>query len=108
MQTQRGFGPAVFATAWAYVDHVLVAPGASTTPNAHELVGEAYYVLAGSGSVTIGSESAPVGKWDAIPVKPGETSAFQNTGAEPLDLLVVGVAKDMDAKHEILVAGHGR
>jgi mannose-6-phosphate isomerase-like protein (cupin superfamily) len=103
--TDRGFGPAVFASAWAYVDHVLVSPGASTTPNAHELAGEAYYVLAGSGSVTIGADSAPVGKWDAIPVKPGETSAFHNTGSEPLELLVVGVAKDMDAKREILTGG---
>jgi mannose-6-phosphate isomerase-like protein (cupin superfamily) len=103
--TQRGFGPAVFASAWAYVDHVLVSPGGSTPPNAHELVGEAYYVLAGSGSVTIGADSAPVGKWDAVPVKPGETSVFHNTGSDPLELLVVGVARDMDAKGAILTGG---
>jgi mannose-6-phosphate isomerase-like protein (cupin superfamily) len=104
VMTQRGFGPAVFASAWGYVDHVVVSPGASTTANAHELAGEAYYVLDGSGTVTIGGESAPVVKWDAIPVKPGETSVF-HAGSEPLELLVVGVAKDMDAKTALLTGG---
>jgi mannose-6-phosphate isomerase-like protein (cupin superfamily) len=103
--TERGFGPAVFASPWAYVDHVLISPGAATPTNTHELAGEAYYVLAGSGSVTIGGETAPVGRWDAIPIKPGESSAFDNTGSEPLELLVVGVAKDMDAKRDILTGG---
>ena len=46
-------GPSVFSTTWAYIDHVLVPPGASTPELAHDAVGEAYYVLAGSGTVTV-------------------------------------------------------
>jgi mannose-6-phosphate isomerase-like protein (cupin superfamily) len=92
----------VFRSAWAYVDHLLVAPGASTPENAHQSLGEAYYVLAGSGTVKIGAETAPLRRWNAIPVTIGEVSSFTNTGSEPLELLVVAVARDMEAKTALL------
>jgi mannose-6-phosphate isomerase-like protein (cupin superfamily) len=97
----------VFRSAWAYVDHLLIAPGASTPENAHEALGEAYYVLAGSGTVKVGAETAPLQRWNAIPVAVGEVSSFTNTGSEPLELLVVAVARDMEAK-TALVRGTAR
>ena len=100
--SRRLFAPTVFRSAWAYVDHLLVAPGASTPENAHESLGEAYYVLAGSGSVKVGAETAPLRRWNAIPVTVGEVSSFTNTGSEPLELLVVAVARDMEAKTALL------
>jgi mannose-6-phosphate isomerase-like protein (cupin superfamily) len=106
--TRRALGPAVLSTTWSYVDHVLVPPGASTPELAHESVGEAYYVLAGSGTVTLrgaASETAPVKTGDAIPVRIGETSKFTNSGSEPLELFVMGVAKDMAAKTQLLTGG---
>jgi mannose-6-phosphate isomerase-like protein (cupin superfamily) len=105
VQTRRLFAPTVFRSAWAYVDHVLVNPGATTPEIAHESVGEAYYVLAGSGTVKVGVETAPVKRWDAIPVGLGEPSSFTNTGQEPLELLVVAVARDMETKAAILRGG---
>ena len=92
----------MFSTTWAYVDHVLVPPGGSTPELAHESVGEAYYVLAGSGTVKVGGQTAPVQRWNAIPVMVGETSSFTGTGSEPLELLVVAVARDMDAKAAVM------
>ena len=100
--SRRVFAPAVFRSAWAYVDHVLVAPGATTPENAHESLGEAYYVLAGSGTVKVGGETAAVQRWNAIPVMVGEPSSFTSTGSEPLELLVVAVARDMDAKTAVM------
>jgi mannose-6-phosphate isomerase-like protein (cupin superfamily) len=84
------------------VDHVLVAPGTTSPEIAHESVGEAYYVLSGSGTVKVGTETAPVVRWNAIPVLPGQTSAFTNTGTEPLELLVMAVARDMDTKAALM------
>ena len=103
--SRRALGPSVFSTTWAYIDHVVVPPGASTRGQAHDAVGEAYYVLGGSGTLTIegtAPETAAVRAGDAIPVRIGETSRFANTGSEPLELFVMGVARDMAAKTQLL------
>jgi len=109
--TRRALGPAVFSTTWAYIDQVLVPSGMSTAELKHDTVGEAYYVLAGNGSVTVKgatSETASVRTGDAIPIKIGESSLFTNTGSEPLELFVMGVARDMAAKTQLLGGGNQR
>jgi len=105
---RRLYQPQVFTTPWAYVDHVLLAPGTTTPATAHETIGEAYYVIAGSGRVTIGRESAPIAAGDAIPVRLGETSTIGNGGSEPLELLVIGVARDLEAKTAFILANPPR
>ena len=108
VMSRRAFGPSVFASTWAYVDHTIVAPGGSTSPLAHPAIGEVYYVLSGQGTVTVGSETTPIAKWDAVPVRLNETSNFASTGSEPLELLVYGVARDMESKLAMMAPGAGR
>jgi mannose-6-phosphate isomerase-like protein (cupin superfamily) len=109
---RRLFAPQVFTTPWAYVDHVIVAPGSATPAQGHDTIGEAYYVIAGKGRVSVGAtadlaagQTVPVAAGDAVPIRLGETSRFHaEAGGEPLELLVIGVAKDLEAKHAYILA----
>jgi mannose-6-phosphate isomerase-like protein (cupin superfamily) len=104
--SRRAAGPAMFSTTWSYVDHVLVPPGASTPDLPHDGVAEAYYVLGGDGTFTVaGGESgtAAVRAGDAIPVRIGETTRFTSSGSASLELIVMGVARDMAAKTPLLI-----
>ena len=106
--SRRVLGPAVFSTTWAYIDHVVVPPGAATPEVPHDSVGEAYYVLGGDGTLSVkgpATGTAPVRRGDAVPIRLGETSQFTNTGSAPLELFVMGVARDVAAKTQLLAGG---
>jgi mannose-6-phosphate isomerase-like protein (cupin superfamily) len=102
---RRALTPEVFFTNWSYVDHVLIPAGAAIPAHRHEGVEEFYYVMAGAGSVTVDKESAAVAKGDAVPVFLNEVHGFKNTGTEPLELMVVGVARQKWAIDSVEVSG---
>jgi mannose-6-phosphate isomerase-like protein (cupin superfamily) len=97
VQRRRALGPSVFYTPWAYVDHELIAPGGATATATLADRSEAYYVMAGEGSVTVNGETVAIKKGDAIPVDVNQSQSFK-AGAAPLELMIIGVAKDMAAK----------
>jgi mannose-6-phosphate isomerase-like protein (cupin superfamily) len=84
------------------VDHLLIAPGSATAPQTHQEIGEFYYVMNGQGSVKVGTETAPIRTGDAVPIQLNQTKSFENTGTAPLELLVVGVVKDVARKHDVV------
>ena len=98
VQRRRALSPSVFYTAWAYVDHELIAPGGDTGTSALPDLSESYYVMSGEGSVTVNGETVAVKKGDAIPVDVGQSKSFK-AGSQPLELMIIGVAKDMAAKN---------
>ena len=102
VQYRRALPPSVFAGPWAYVDHVVLAPGSATTPQAHQEIGEFYYVMNGTGTVKVGSESASIQSGDAVPIQLNQMKSFENTGAAPLELLVVGVVRDAARKFDVV------
>jgi uncharacterized cupin superfamily protein len=98
VQRRRALGPSVFYTPWAYVDHELIAAGGDTGTAALPDLSEAYYVMSGDGSVTVNGETVAIKKGDAIPVDVGQSKSFK-AGAAPLELMIIGVAKDMASKN---------
>jgi mannose-6-phosphate isomerase-like protein (cupin superfamily) len=97
VQRRRALSPSVFYTPWAYVDHELIAPGGDTGTTSLADLSEAYYVISGEGSVTVNGETVAIKKGDAIPVDLGQAKSFK-AGAAPLELMIIGVARDQKAK----------
>ena len=104
VQYRRALAPSVFLGPWAYVDHLLLAPGSATAPQTHQDIGEFYYVMNGEGTVKVGSETAPIRSGDAVPIMLNQAKSFENTGNSPLELLVVGVVRDVARKYDVIPA----
>jgi mannose-6-phosphate isomerase-like protein (cupin superfamily) len=89
---RRALDADVFLTNWAYVDHLLIPPGASEGLHRHKGVEEIYYVLNGEGQVQVNGETASIHKGDGIPIRFNEAHSFINNGAADLELMIVGIS----------------
>ena len=89
---RRALDPSVFLTNWSYVDHLVLPPGASEGLHRHAGVEEVYYVITGDGEASVGSETTPVRKGDAVPLQLNDPHAFRNTGKADLEFMILGIA----------------
>lgn len=89
--SRRVLGPEVFKTSWDHVDHLIIPAGSST--NEKQLLGyeEVYYVISGSGRVSIDNDKADFVSDDTFYAKLGEKTSISNNGDEDLEILIIGI-----------------
>ena len=74
--------------------------GASVGQHHHVETEEVYYILEGSGVMTVGDETRVVGPGDAVFIPRGHAHTLTNTGQSPMTLLLVcGPAYSYDDHH---------
>ena len=64
-------------------------PGHAVTPHHHRETEEIYYVLEGSGEMTVGDETSPVAAGDAVYIPRGSVHTLRNTGEVPMRIVLV-------------------
>jgi len=89
---QRVLGPSTYTGNWAFIDHYVLGKDATIGRHKHEGVDEIWYVMNGEGTVTVDGDTAHLGTYDAVPIHAKEVHSFENTGAQDLEFMVVGVA----------------
>ena len=67
----------------------ILPPGCAVTPHHHRELEEIYYITSGRGVMTVGDESREVVAGEAIFVPRGLKHSLENTGSEPITLLLV-------------------
>jgi mannose-6-phosphate isomerase-like protein (cupin superfamily) len=111
VQYRRALGPTVFATPWAFVDHMVVPPGSSIGAHSYRGLAQFYYVMAGEGTFAVSArgqqDTAMARTGDAVPIQMGEIHSVENLGSQPLELMVVGVARDMRKEVDFVDAPAG-
>lgn len=111
VQYRRALGPTVFDTTWAFVDHVVAPPGSSIGAHSYRGLAQFYYVMAGEGTFSVSTrgqqDSAIARTGDAVPIQMGEVHTVENAGTQPLELMVVGVARDMRKELDFVDAPAG-
>lgn len=95
---RRILGPDVFSTSWDHVDHLIIPAGGIAAPRSLEGFEEVYYVIKGSGTISIGSETAAIAADDSFYGLLGEKLNLVNSGKEDLELLVIGIAASKQQK----------
>ena len=89
---RRIFGPDIFSTNWDHVDHVIIPAGSTAGPRKLEGFEEVFYVVKGSGTIAIHSESTSIKADDAFYGSLGEAITITNNGNDDLQLLVIGIS----------------
>ena len=80
-------GRKLFTSDMLEMVHLTLQPGEIIDPHA-QLMDVVFFVLEGTGTLTVGDESIVAGENTTIQVRSGVQRAWSNTGNKPLRLLV--------------------
>ena len=84
------------------IAHAIVHPGETTLPHTLQKSTEIYFILEGSGVITIDQESSPVRPGDIVLIPTGAVQNISNTGTCDLVFLCI-VSPKWQAHDEVLI-----
>jgi len=85
----RPFDEADFESCWHFVDFAVISPGSSIGLHTHGDDEELYFIIDGSGMMTVNEETRRVFKGDLILNRRNMTHGLENDGNVDLYILVV-------------------
>jgi mannose-6-phosphate isomerase-like protein (cupin superfamily) len=71
------------------VAEIMVRAGESVSAHHHGHTEEVYYIVQGTGVMTLAGQPQPVGPGDTVIIVPGTTHELENTGLQDLLMVVV-------------------
>ena len=79
-------------TNWVRIGHCVLPPGTSIGYHQHNAAEEVYYVMSGTGRMTVNDKTWDVKEGDAVPCTIGDSHGIYNNSDEDLDIFVLIVA----------------
>jgi mannose-6-phosphate isomerase-like protein (cupin superfamily) len=76
-------------TIWKFW-HTTVPPKVTIEPHSHDYHEQIYFILKGTGIITVGNEKERVKAGDAIYIPTNTPHGFQNDSDEPCEIICVG------------------
>ena len=77
-----------YKTDWIFTDHCLLAPDTSIGYHQHNTIEEIYYIVSGTGYMTVNDHTFAVGPGDAVPCTLHDSHGLYNNGSEDILLIV--------------------
>ncbi len=85
-----------FETNWVRIGHCVLLPGTSIGYHQHNGMEEIYYVISGTGRMTVNDHTFDAQAGDAVPCTIHDSHGLYNNSNEPLDIFVFMVSMEKD------------
>ena len=93
-----------FVTDWLRIGHILLPPGTSLGLHGHTTIELVYYIMSGTGRMTVNNQTWDVRAGDAIPGKVTDVHGIYNDSADDLELFYIVIAA-LDGDNRVIDLG---
>ena len=80
------------------INWAVLGPGKRFAPHYHEDMQEVFIVVEGEAEITVAAETATLRRGDTVVIDPREVHQMQNTKAETVEYLAIGITRETGGK----------